>query len=126
MDWATLVARRTRKEPPPVGWSALLVAGSWVDLANPLVNTQVNASCDGAWFGWACDKELEELRNAFARAPDLAKQKEIAEAIQLRVVDYPTHIFLGQYSVPIARRKSVTGNIESAVTVFWNIEKKGR
>ena len=126
MDWATLVARRTRKEPPPVGWSALLVAGSWLDLANPLVNTQVNASCDGAWFGWACDMELVELRNAFARAPDLAKQKEIAEAIQLRVVDYPTHIFLGQYSVPIARRKSVTGNIESAITVFWNIEKKGR
>jgi peptide/nickel transport system substrate-binding protein len=126
MDWATLVARRAKKDPPPVGWNALLTAGSSVDLANPLLNSQVNASCDKAWFGWPCDSRLVELRDAFARAPDLVRQKEIAEAIQLRVVDYPTHVFLGQYFLPIARRKVVTGNIESAIPVFWNIEKKSR
>jgi len=127
MDWATLVARRAKKDPPPVGWNALFTAGSSVDIANPLLNSQVNASCDsGAWFGWPCDEKLVELRNQFARAPDLPRQKELAEAIQLRVVDYPTHVMLGQYYLPIARRKTVTGNIESAVPVFWNIEKKGR
>ena len=50
--------------------------------------------------------------------------KEIAETIQLRVLEYPTHVFLGEWVQPIARRKSVSGNIESAVTVFWNVEKK--
>lgn len=126
MDWSSLVGRRAKKEPPPVGWNALLTAGSSVDLANPLINGQVNAACDGAWFGWACDAKLVELRNEFARAADLGRQKEIAEAIQLRVLEYPTHIFLGQYNHPIARRKSVTGNIESAVPVFWSVEKRGR
>lgn len=126
MDWSTLVARRAKKEPPPVGWNALLSAGSSVDMTNPLTNGQVNASCESAWFGWACDPQLEELRKEFARAEGLERQKEIAEAIQLRVAEYPTHIFLGQYYLPIARRKSITGNIESAVPVFWNIEKKVR
>ncbi len=126
MDWSTLVARRAKKEPPPVGWNALLTAAASVDIVNPLVNSMTNAACDGAWFGWACDPKLVELRADFARAGDLAKQKEIVEAIQLRIVEYPTHIFLGQWVQPIARRKSVSGNIESAVTVFWNVEKKGK
>ncbi|MBX3503577.1 MAG: ABC transporter substrate-binding protein [Alphaproteobacteria bacterium] len=124
MDWSTLVARRAKKEPPPVGWNALLTAAASVDIVNPLVNSMTNAACDGAWFGWACDPKLVELRADFARATDLARQKAIVEEIQLRIVEYPTHIFLGQWNQPIARRTSVSGNIESAVTVFWNIEKK--
>jgi peptide/nickel transport system substrate-binding protein len=125
MDWSTLVARRAKKEPPSQGgWNALLTAAASVDIVNPLVNSMTNAACDGAWFGWACDSRLVELRTEFARATDPAKQKEIVEAIQLRIVEYPTHIFLGEWNQPIARRTSISGNIESAVTVFWNIEKK--
>ena len=93
---------------------------------SPIAHESINAACDGAWFGWACDPKLVELRSEFARATDPAKQKEIIEAIQLRVTEYPTHIFLGEWVQPIARRKSVSGNIESAVTVFWNVEKKGK
>jgi peptide/nickel transport system substrate-binding protein len=127
MDWSTLVARRAKKEPPPIGWSALFTAGSVVDIANPVINGQVNASCDSAWFGWPCDEQLMKLRDELSRTSDLGRQKEIAERIQVRIGgDYPTHAILGQYLVPIARRKSVTGNIESAVPVFWNIEKTGR
>ena len=127
MDWSTLVSRRAKKDPPAQGgWSALLTATASVDIVNPLTNAFVNASCDGAWFGWACDPQLVELRAQFARSNDPAKQRELAEAIQLRVTEYPTHVFLGQWHQPIARRKSVSGNIESAVTVFWNVEKNGR
>jgi len=127
MDWSTLVSRRAKKDPPAQGgWSALLTATASVDIVNPLTNAFVNASCDGAWFGWACDPRLVELRAQFARSNDPAKQREIAEAIQLRVTEYPTHVFLGQWYQPIARRKTVSGNIESAVTVFWNVEKNGR
>ncbi|HEX2889147.1 ABC transporter substrate-binding protein [Vineibacter terrae] len=127
MDWSTLVSRRAKKDPPAQGgWNALLTATASVDIVNPLINAFVNASCDGAWFGWACDQQLVALRGQFARAPDLATQQQIAEAIQLRAIEYPTHVFLGQWYQPIARRKSVTGNIESAVPVFWNVEKNER
>jgi len=36
----------------------------------------------------------------------------------------PTHAFLGQYTSAMARRKNVTGNVISPVTVFWNVEKR--
>ena len=42
-------------------------------------------------FGWPCDAELERLRDAFAKETDPAKQKAIAEAVQLRAAEYPTH-----------------------------------
>ena len=45
-------------------------------------------------------------------------------AMQVRVAENPTHTFLGQWYAPVALRKNITGNMESPVTVFWNIEKK--
>ena len=56
----------------------------------------INASCDKAPFGWPCDAEIEKLRAEFARETDPAKQKAIAEAVQVREVEYPTYINLGQ------------------------------
>ena len=63
----------------------------------------LNASCDKATFGWPCDAEMEKLRDAFARETDPAKQKAIAEAVQLRLIEYPTHLQLGQYVSAAAR-----------------------
>ena len=124
MDWSTLVARRAKKDPPPVGWNAMFTLPNASDLYNPMVNGMVNASCEKAWFGWPCDTRLEDLRREFSQTPDLARQKEIAEAIQIRLLEYPTHVPLGQVIAPSARRKSVSGNVEASVPVFWNVEKK--
>jgi peptide/nickel transport system substrate-binding protein len=125
MDWQTLVSRRAKKDPPTAGgWHAFLT--SWVagDILNPVMMGFLNASCDKAMFGWPCDAEIEKLREQFARETDPAKQKAIAEAVQVRLVQYPTHIPLGQWYGAAAARKNVTGMIEAPVTVFWNIEKK--
>ena len=86
----------------------------------------MNASCDKAMFGWPCDKEIESLRDQFARETNPAKQKAIAEAVQVRETLYPTHIPLGQWYGALAARKNIDGMIEAPVTVFWNVEKKGR
>jgi peptide/nickel transport system substrate-binding protein len=67
---------------------------------------------------------MEKLRDDFARATDPAKQKEIAEAVQLRNLEFVTHINLGQWYQPFAIRKSISGFTISPVTTFWNIEKK--
>jgi peptide/nickel transport system substrate-binding protein len=64
------------------------------------------------------------LRAKFVSEVDPAQQKAIAEAIQLRAVEQPTHIFAGQWYAPVARAKAVTGNVVSPVVVFWNVEKK--
>ena len=125
MDWQTLVARRSRKDPPAKGgWNALMTSSAAVDIADPLTNTYINATGDGAWFGWPKDEELTRLRAAFAVESDPAKRKELATALQVRVSENPTHAFVGQWTSPAAMRKTITGMLESPVTVYWNVEKK--
>ena len=125
MDWQTLVARRARKDPPEKGgWNVLITSTSGPDAIDPLVLGFVVATCDKAAFGWPCDEELTRLRNAFADEMDERKRKEIVEMIQLRVVEVPTHAFLGQFTSAMARRKNIAGNVASPVTVFWNVEKR--
>src|SRR5438105_10125505 len=123
MDWQTLVARRTKKDPPNAGgWNAFLTAWVTADVMNPAMVGFLNAGCDKALFGWPCDPEIEKLRDAFARALDPAKQKEIAEAIQVRSIEVTPEIPVGEYVQPVAMRKNVKGFIIAPVPVFWNIE----
>jgi peptide/nickel transport system substrate-binding protein len=125
MDWQTLVTRRTKKDPPAAGgWHAFLTSWASVDVLDPVAASFLNASCEKATFGWPCDAELERLRDAFARETDPSRQKAIAEAVQLREVEYPTHIQLGQYVQPVAFRKGVTGILASPSIAFWNVEVK--
>jgi len=125
MDWQTLVARRSKKDPPNAGgWHAFLTSWVAADILNPVMAGFVNASCDKAMFGWPCDEQLEKLRDQFSRESDPTKQKAIAEAVQKRWVEYPTHAYLGQWYQPIARRKNIEGNLTGPVPVFWNVTKK--
>jgi peptide/nickel transport system substrate-binding protein len=124
MDWQTLVARRAKKDPPQAGgWNAFLTGWVAADILNPVMMGFMNAGCDKAMFGWPCDKEIESLRDQFARESNPAKLKAIAEAVQMRETLYPTHVPLGQWYQPAAVRKNVDGLIAAPVPVFWNITK---
>ena len=125
MDWQTLVARRAKKRPPAAGgWNAFLTGWVAADILNPVMMGFMNASCEKAMFGWPCDKEIESLREQFARETNPMKQKTIAEAVQVRETLYPTHIPLGQWYLPISTRKNVDGIMTAPVPVFWNVTKK--
>jgi peptide/nickel transport system substrate-binding protein len=69
------------------------------------------------------DAEMEKLRDDFARATDPAKQKEVAEAVQVRATQVVTHISLGQWYQPGAARKGISGILTAPAPVFWNVEK---
>jgi peptide/nickel transport system substrate-binding protein len=123
MDWQTLVARRTKKEPPSAGgWNAFLTSWVAADITNPVMAAYFNSACEKALFGWPCDPEMEKLRDQFARETDPAKQKAIAEAVQVRATQAVSHIHLGQWYQPIAARANVAGIMTAPVPVFWNIE----
>ena len=127
MDWASVVARRAKKEPPAQGgWHAMLTSWTSADILNPVATAFLNASCDKAPFGWPCDAEMEKLRDDYARETDTAKQKALAEAVQVRWTQYPTHVHLGQWYQPGAARKNVDGVVVAPASVFWNISKTGR
>ena len=125
MDWQSVVARRAKKDPPSQGgWHAMLTSWVSADVLNPVMTAFLNASCDKAAFGWPCDAQMEKLRDDFARETDPAKQKAIAEAVQARWIENPTHAILGQWYQPALMRKNLDGIVVSPVTVFWNMTKR--
>ncbi|SKA15707.1 peptide/nickel transport system substrate-binding protein [Enhydrobacter aerosaccus] len=123
LDFQSIVSRRLRKGPPSEGgWSGFMTAWLSIDMMNPLTNTMVNASCDKAAFGWPCDQKVEQLRDAFARAPDLDSRRKIAADLQARALEVGTHVPLGQYTLPTATR-GLTDIVTAPIPVFWNIDK---
>ena len=125
MDWQTLVSRRAKKDPPSAGgWNAFITSWVAADVTNPVSAAYVNSACDKASFGWPCDEVIEKLRDDFAKATDPAKQKEIADAIQVRMTEVTSMIHIGQWYQPGAHRKNIEGWLAAPVPVFWNIEVK--
>ncbi len=125
MDWQTLVARRVKKELPSAGgWHAFLTSWVAADILNPVMAGFFNASCDKAMFGWPCDATIEKFRDQFAKETDPAKQKQIVEDLQKYWANHPTHINVGQWYAPLARRSNIDGNLTAPVPVFWNVTKK--
>jgi len=126
MDQQSLFARRTN--PGPVdqgGWS--IAEGAWqdADILSPATNGSVNArGRHGAFYGWPQDDEIEKLRDAFVRATDFAKQKELATEIQKRAYEVVTYIPTGEWHVPFAYRDNLSGIVGGPVPVYWNISKK--
>ena len=124
MDWQTVVARRAKRDLPNAGgWSAFLTSWVAADITNPVMAAYFNSACDKALFGWPCDPVMEKLRDDFARATDPAKQKEIAEAVQVQATQNVSHVALGQWYQPGAARRGISGIISAPAPVFWNIEK---
>jgi peptide/nickel transport system substrate-binding protein len=60
-------------------------------------------------------------RAAFAVAGSLEEKKEIAKKVQERLWAIGATGELGQFFVPVAYRKNVTGLIKSPVQFFWNM-----
>ena len=97
MDWQSLVARRAKKDPSDQGgWSAFLTSWNAADITNPVSAAYFAANCDKGPPGWPCDAKMEELRDKFAKEADPAKQKDIAEAVQVHAMEVGTHVHLGQ------------------------------
>jgi peptide/nickel transport system substrate-binding protein len=121
-DWATVIARRGKKDPPGSGgWN--LMPANWIsaDVMTPAVNTGLSGGCDKAWFGWPCIPELEKLRGEWMRAADPARRKAIAEQIQAVAYDEVPYVPWGQYMQPTAYRKAVRGVLRFPATILWNV-----
>ena len=76
-----------------------------------------------AWFGWPDVPKIEELRVQFSGTTDEAKRKQLAGEIQQLVIDEGVLLPMGQYFVPGAFRKNLTGMLDSPAPLFWNIKK---
>jgi peptide/nickel transport system substrate-binding protein len=63
---------------------------------------------------------IEELRDAWFRAPDEAAQKAICRDIQLEAMREVPYYPAGQYLQPTAYRNDIAGILDGFAT-FWNV-----
>jgi peptide/nickel transport system substrate-binding protein len=125
-DWQTVVTRRASQKPPKEGgWNIFFTNWVGADVVNPVANVSVGGrGKNGGWFGWAEDAKIEAMRDAFARSSSPEEQKKIAADIQKENYDQVIYIPLGQFLIPSAWRKSLTGVLDGPATpIFWNIDK---
>jgi peptide/nickel transport system substrate-binding protein len=125
-DWGTLVTRRTSKKPiDQGGWNMFHTWTAAPDMLSPALNGPLRGNGDKAWFGWPSDPKLEELIDAWFKAPDPAAQKKLADEIQVEAyTNEIPYVPTGQFVIPTAYRKNLDGIIIAPVVFLWNVEKK--
>ena len=122
-DWGTVVQRRALTKPPSEGgWNLFCTGFSGLDFFSPASHLALRGNDKGAWFGWPSDPKIEELRDAWSDAPDLAAQKKIGAEIQLQAFENVPYYPLGLASQPTAFRQDITGVPEGFV-IFWNVRR---
>jgi len=124
-DWGTMLQRRNNKGPiDQGGWSCFITGWEGSDHMDPSNHYAVrgNGNEPSAWPGWCVSQKLEELRNAWFLAPDLAAQQAICRDLQAQaMIDVPS-IPLGQYQQPTAYRTNVVG-VKRGFPTFWGVTK---
>ncbi len=122
-DWGTTVQRRTSREPVDKGgWSMLFTAFSSVDFADPAAHFPMRGNGTSAWFGWPTVPKLEELRDAWFDAPDLATEQRLAREMQVVAMDELPYIPVGSYLSMTAIKKNLTGRVPG-LALFWNLRR---
>lgn len=127
MDWQTVVTQQGNQKPASEGgWDIFSTYSTLATSGNPFGNTTVAANGTKAWAGWPDVPEIEALRLEFARATDPTERKGITDKIQKLAIDKGVVGPLGQFTVPAAYSRKLSGILPSPITVFWNIEKAGK
>jgi peptide/nickel transport system substrate-binding protein len=122
-----VVSRRARKEPPAQGgWNIFVTTSGGVNGSDPVLHTWIGAACDKGLFGWPCDPEVENLRNAYAFAQTEEEKKKAARELQKRAIEQVVYVPFGQWTQPLAYRADRIEGIvpNTGLVVLWNISKK--
>jgi peptide/nickel transport system substrate-binding protein len=122
-DWGSVVQRRANREPVERGgWSMFCTFWAGLDMFNPGVHQSLRGHGAQAWFGWPTVPRLEELRQAWFDAPDLAAQQRVARTIQEVAFQEVPYLPLGQYFSATGYRRGLTGVLKG-LPLFWNVQR---
>jgi peptide/nickel transport system substrate-binding protein len=124
MDWGTHIQRRTNRGPSNQGgWNAFCTTWEGFDVSVPGSHQPIRGHGAAAWAGWPTIPRLEELREAWFEAPDLAAEKRIAEEMQRVVWQEVPFVPLGQVLPPMAYRRNLTGVVKGGPALFWGVRR---
>ncbi len=118
-DWASVAARRLNREQ----WNAVVVVWPGVDLFSPIVFAGTAFNCRN-YPGWFCDEPMRALMERYTAVREPAERRELAAAIQDRFHENVNLIIAGQLSVPQAYRAELTGIVEFAFPIPWNLRRR--
>jgi peptide/nickel transport system substrate-binding protein len=121
MDWGTLLQRRVKKE----GWSIFAVNSNGTDMSNPLTHFYVGSNC-ADYPGWSCEPKMQPLMAEFAKAQSLLERRRIADQIQELAYENTPSVMWGQFTAPHAYRTSLSGLLQTAYPLFWQVDKPGK
>jgi len=122
-DWGTVIQRRASRAPiDKGGWNIFFTFLEGTNIFNPAGHLGIRGNGDKAWFGWPTAPKLEELRQAWFDAPDVAAQKAICRDLQVQFWQDVPYVPLGEYFRPSARRASVTVPTRG-FPLFFNVTK---
>ncbi len=122
-DWGTTVTRRASREPVDRnGWSMLFTSFSSVDFVDPAAHFPMRGNGANAWFGWPTVPKLEELRDAWFEAPDLAAEQALAREMQTVAMEELPYIPVGAYLSITSLRRNLTNRVPG-LALFWNIRR---
>lgn len=125
MDRATMLERRTSKEPTSNGgWNLLHSYTGGQVISTPVWSVAFSGACEKGLFGWPCDPKLEDLRLEWALADGVEAKKAVADEISQRLFEMGHHVPLGQWTTYVAYSDNISGLLVTQdVPVFWNVKK---
>jgi peptide/nickel transport system substrate-binding protein len=124
-DQGAFFQRRASREPAEHGgWNVFCTWIVAADTANPAISNALQANGLKGWAGWPSDPEIEALRDQWLRRSGLEAQQRTAAEVQERTLADLNFIPLGQFYLPTAYRRALSGVISSPIPFFWNIEKQ--
>ena len=124
IDWNSMLQRLANTEPADRGgWSVFHTYWSGLDQMNPGVHAFLRgAGRASPSRGAPVSPRIEELRDAWLRAPDEAEQRRIAAEMQRQAfIDLP-YIPLGQQLPRTAHRREITDML-TGYAIFWNLRR---
>ncbi|ACA18288.1 extracellular solute-binding protein family 5 [Methylobacterium sp. 4-46] len=124
-DWGTVNQRILNPKPlDQGGWSLFGIFSGGLDHLSPAYHLATRGIGRAGVPSWLTDAPLEELRDAWFAAPDLAAQQAIAAKIQARALAVGAYIPCGRYVQPTAYRSELTGML-TGLPLFTNLRRGG-
>jgi peptide/nickel transport system substrate-binding protein len=123
MDWGTVVQRRAKKDPTDKGgWSVFHTFWQGLDQSNPVGHVFLRGNGEAGMMGWPSSPKIEQLRQQWIAAPDLAAQQDIARQLQLQALTDVPYVPLGQNFYDTAYRPDITG-MPTGFVMFWGVHR---
>ncbi|MCC7284304.1 MAG: ABC transporter substrate-binding protein [Acetobacteraceae bacterium] len=123
-DWGAMLQRRANRGPVESGgWSMFPTWWTGETLVNPAMNAVIRGQGAQGWAGWYESARMEELNERWLREPTEAGRSAAAAEMQAIAFEDVAALPIGQFSIPTAYRRTLTGFVEGPAPYPWGVRR---